>query len=185
MCRPAYVAKPVVGFTMPPAIESMVVLPDPDGPDSAVTSPGRNERVARSRAHLPPTLSETSSGVRSSVAASGSLWVPDTSGPLDVDVAGTAQQQAVDLVGLDPHERALRPLPGDVRREVYDALGPDHDVLRAFPALHPDPAAAHGDGARERAGDLGLVGDDQDRRTEVVAETVDQLEHVVAVLVAE
>jgi hypothetical protein len=30
-----------------------------------------------------------------------------------------------------------------------------------------------------------MVGDDEDRRTEVVAETVDQLEHVVSVLVAE
>src|SRR5580765_8505778 len=107
MWRPAYVAKPVVGFWMPPAIESRVVLPDPDGPDSAVTSPGRNERVARSSAHRPTTLSETSSSVSSPVAASGSLCVPDTSGPLDVVVARPAQQQAVDLVGLDPHQRAL------------------------------------------------------------------------------
>ena len=34
-------------------------------------------------------------------------------------------------------------------------------------------------------GDLGLVGDHEDRGAEVVAEPVDQLEHVVAVLVAE
>jgi len=68
---------------------------------------------------------------------------------------------------------------------VDHSLGSDHDVLGALAALHPDPPPAHGDRPRERAGDLGLVGDHEDRRAEVVAETVDQVEHVVAVLMAE
>ena len=61
----------------------------------------------------------------------------------------------------------------------------DHDVLGAVATLGADPAALHRDRARERLGDLGLVGHHDDGRPELVAEAVDELEHVVAVVVAE
>ena len=51
--------------------------------------------------------------------------------------------------------------------------------------LGADAAALHGDGAREGRRDLGLVGDHDDRGAEVVAEGVDQVQDVVAVVVAE
>ena len=66
-----------------------------------------------------------------------------------------------------------------------DALGADDDVLGAVATLEADAAALHRDGAGEGGGHLGLVGDDDDRGAELVAEAVDQLDDVVAVLVGE
>ena len=95
------------------------------------------------------------------------------------------EHEALVALGLDPHQRALRPLRDVVAGQVEDALRADDDVLRAVAPLGADPAALHRHGAREGLGDLGLVGHHHDGRAELVAETVDQLEHVVAVLVAE
>ena len=49
---------------------------------------------------------------------------------------------------------ALSFAPG---QEVHDARGTDDDVLRPVAPLRPDPAALHGDRAREGRRDLGLV----------------------------
>ena len=54
-----------------------------------------------------------------------------------VAVGGPRDDEPVRVLGLDPDQRALRPLRGEVRGEVDDALGADHDVLRAVAALGP------------------------------------------------
>ena len=99
--------------------------------------------------------------------------------------AGAGHDDPALLVVLEPHERAGRPLGGDVAGQVEHAVLAHHGVLGAAVALRADPAALHRDRAREGRGHLGLVGDDDDRGAEVVAEGVDQVQHVVAVGVAE
>jgi hypothetical protein len=100
-------------------------------------------------------------------------WSGATSLPF-VGVAVAGEQEPVVVLGLDAHQPALRPVAGDVGGQVDHALRPDDDVLRSGATLHPHPAPAHRDRPREGLRDLGLVGDDQDRGAEVVAEAVDQ-----------
>ena len=159
-------------------MESSVVLPEPLGP-------GQRGHLAGAGTSSVDVVEEGAADDVGDVAELEGRSRPGLPGTIGSLSEGRETTSRSYVLGLDPHQRALRPLGGEVGGQVEDALGADHDVLRAVAALGADPAALHRDRAREGRGDLGLVGDDDDRGAEVVAERVDQLEDVVAVLVAE
>src|SRR5689334_21302143 len=101
----------------PPMTESNVVLPEPLGPESAVSSPERKVR-SMSESNGRPTTYRTWCTWRS-------LWSLIDDLRL---LARLGDHQPVVGLGLDPHEGPLRPLGREVGRQVDHALRADDDV---------------------------------------------------------
>ena len=133
----------------PPAIDSRVVLPEPLTARTA-RSP---RRAGTSRSIV---VAGAGAGRRRSETLVERRAVAVTGRRPRVGLARRRRRAGADDSRSSSSGSIRTSVPcghsrGEVGRQVDDALGADHDVLRAVAALGPDPAAPHGDRARERA----------------------------------
>ena len=125
------------------------------GPVTATISPGRTRRSTPARAVVRRSRTTTPAQVTEPSSVSGRRHRAPSSSAQRAPQRPSSSVTRSSEPGGQPLEH--------VRRQRDRAVGRDDGELLAAPALGADPAVADGDGARQPGGDVGVVGDDDDR----------------------
>src|SRR5260370_37237792 len=126
MSAPATVIWPTSASSSPPSRRSVVVLPQPDGPSKATSSPAWTVRSSPSRATTGPYL-RLSPSIRTSTAARAALFCVLVMGELTCATSPPAAAGPTADIGQDKQETEGKHQRGSRR-------GEEHPGIRCVPA---------------------------------------------------